>query len=113
MKLSFFPFFFNFQFSEKFSNLCIFFLNQTLLYYFFLIFFENSLFFEFNFFRHKRNDNDAIRAYLAMALVYNDLENPREAQNLLEKRLEILERTGDSEEKVGIFLFFAKKNIKS
>ena len=52
--------------------------------------------------RFKRNDEDVLRANLAIALVYWDLEEYSKSRKIFEQRLELLEKSGASEDKVTI-----------
>ncbi|EFP12663.1 hypothetical protein CRE_29694 [Caenorhabditis remanei] len=48
----------------------------------------------------KRNDEDVLRANLAIALVYWDLEEYSKSRKIFEQRLELLEKIGASEDKI-------------
>ncbi|CAP31495.1 Protein CBG12525 [Caenorhabditis briggsae] len=48
----------------------------------------------------KRNDEDELRAFLGMALVYEDLDEHAKSKNMFEKRLDLLKKTGAAAEKI-------------
>ncbi|PIC52084.1 hypothetical protein B9Z55_002333 [Caenorhabditis nigoni] len=48
----------------------------------------------------KRNDADALRAFLGMALVYDDLDEFAKSKSMFEKRLDLLKKTGAAAEKI-------------
>ncbi|CAI2319948.1 unnamed protein product [Caenorhabditis sp. 36 PRJEB53466] len=49
---------------------------------------------------HKRDNDDALRAYLAMALVYGDLDDHQQSMQFFQKRLDLLTKSGASRDKI-------------